>query len=212
MSTPDPRSRRAGLTRDQVLTAALELLDARGLRGFTLRALAGELGVDPMTIYWHIKGKDEILEGVVGLLLGSITPDETGPWHEQAAAMFRAHRRLLLEHPAVVDVLLTRPMTSAEAWAGAERFLLLVEPLLGRPEAGLWLRVLAAYTNGYLLTERPALEQQPSGTRNKQKAASSGTSEVPVQLGQPGDIGFETGLAVLIDAMRATAQGAPAAD
>lgn len=206
MSLPDPRGRRVGLSRDQVLRTALKLLDAHGLRAFTLRALAAELDVDPMTIYWHVKGKDEILDGVVALVLGRIEVGNTGAWHRQAAAMFRAHRQLLLEHPAVLDLLLSRPIRSADAWSGTERFLALVEPKLGRDSAVRWLRLLAAYTNGFLLTERRVSGVVEVAADAQRATAPPKTAEALRHLAEPSDEDFEAGLRVFVDAMRAEAQ------
>lgn len=204
MSSPDPRGRRVGLSRDQVLTTALDLLDARGLKAFTLRALAAELDVDPMTIYWHVKGKDEILDGVVGLVLGRIEAGKGGAWHRQAAQMFRDHREVLLRHPAVLDLLLSRPIRSADAWSGTERFLALVAPKLGQESAARWLRLLASYTNGFLLTERQAPVKLTAAS-TEPLPRDSKTGAALRRLTAHTDADFEAGLRILIDAMRASA-------
>jgi TetR/AcrR family tetracycline transcriptional repressor len=201
MSLPDPRGRRVGLSRDQVLTTALALLDARGLRAFTLRALAAQLDVDPMTIYWHVKGKDEILDGVVGLVLGRIEAGSAGSWHEQAAQMFRAHRELLLRHPAVLDLILSRPIRSTDAWSGTERFLALVEPEVGRDSAARWLRLLASYTNGFLLTERRVTDGTTSVSKGEALVTRPKTAQAMRELTANSDRDFEAGLGILIDAM-----------
>jgi AcrR family transcriptional regulator len=202
MSLPDPRGRRVGLSREQVLLTALDLLDAQGLKGFTIRALAAELDVDPMTIYWHIKGKDEILDGVVALVLGRIEVDATGSWDRQAAQMFRAHRHLLHQHPAVLDLLLSRPARTSAAWSGTERFLALVEPRVGATSAAKWLRLLASNTNGFLLPERRTLGLA-GDTDYTKLSPNSKTAEALRQMREHSDDDFEAGLVVLIDAMRA---------
>ena len=206
MSQPDPRGRRAGLSRDVVLTAALALLDAKGVKAFTLRALAAELDVDPMAIYWHLKNKDEILDGVVALVLGSIDAHGEGPWHDQAAAMFRAHRARLLDHPAVLELLLSRPVRSADAWAGTERLLTLLEPPLGQEAAARWLRHLASYTNGFLLTERSDAQRLAMAGTADRDAQRPRTTRALRQNRAQSDSDFEHGLALLVRGMRAEAR------
>ena len=208
MTQPDPRGRRAGLSREVVLSAAVELLDAHGLKAFTLRALAARLEVDPMAIYWHLKNKDEILDGVVALVLGDIGSDATGPWHAQAASMFRAHRARLLDHPAVLELLLSRPIRSADAWAGTERLLTLLEPELGGESAARWLRHLASYTNGFLLTERGEQARHLASAHGEDRdARRPRTARALKQNRAQSDRDFEHGLAYLVDGMRTEVRG-----
>ena len=65
--------RRQRLSRERVVGAALAIADADGLGALTIRSLATELGVKPMSVYYHVAGKDDILaalEGQAGLLEG----------------------------------------------------------------------------------------------------------------------------------------------
>ena len=56
---------RAPLSRERVLRGALAVADASGIGALTMRSLASELGVKPMSVYHHVAGKDEILDGLV---------------------------------------------------------------------------------------------------------------------------------------------------
>ena len=62
MSSP---THRPNLTRERVLSGAIELADEIGIEAFTIRKLALALGVKPMTIYHHVASKEEILDGMV---------------------------------------------------------------------------------------------------------------------------------------------------
>src|SRR4051812_50158042 len=57
---------RLGLSRERIVEGAIELLDRDGLDVFSMRRLAEELGVGTMTIYGYFRGKDELLDAVVG--------------------------------------------------------------------------------------------------------------------------------------------------
>ena len=55
-----------------MLRAAVEVADAGGIASLTIRSLADELGVKPMSVYHHVANKDEILDGIVDLVFGEI--------------------------------------------------------------------------------------------------------------------------------------------
>ena len=63
------RGERVGLSRQQILDAALGLVDRDGLKGLTMRSLGQELGVEAMTLYHYVPNKDALLDGLVDLLL-----------------------------------------------------------------------------------------------------------------------------------------------
>ncbi len=65
-------SRRTPLTRDRVLRAAIDLADAEGLDGLTMRRLAESLSVEAMSIYHHVRGKDAVLAGALDLVFTDI--------------------------------------------------------------------------------------------------------------------------------------------
>ena len=69
MSMPDdaPDTTRRPLTRDSILSAALELVDTEGLDALTMRALGARLGVEAMSIYHHLPSKQAVIDGIVDL-------------------------------------------------------------------------------------------------------------------------------------------------
>nr|BFE78795.1 hypothetical protein GCM10020093_013960 [Planobispora longispora] len=62
-------NRRPGLTRQIIVDAALRLLDEAGLEGLTVRRLAAELGVQSPALYWHFRTKQELLNGMAGVIV-----------------------------------------------------------------------------------------------------------------------------------------------
>ena len=67
---------RTPLSRDRILRAAVELADREGLESLSMRKVAQELDVVPMALYRHVANKDEMLDGMVDLVLGEIDPPE----------------------------------------------------------------------------------------------------------------------------------------
>jgi len=101
-----PRSR---LSRDSVLAGAVELADRIGVEPLTLRKLATHLGVKPMSIYYHVASKDEILDGMVDAVFAEIEmpPPET-PWREAMRTRARSARNALRRHPWAAGMLDSR--------------------------------------------------------------------------------------------------------
>ncbi|MGJ6979861.1 TetR/AcrR family transcriptional regulator [Aestuariimicrobium soli] len=94
-------SRRAPLTRDAVLSAAIALADAEGLDAVSMRRLAGELGVVPMALYKHVDDKDDLVTGMVDAVIeGYQVPagSPTEPWQDAFTARVRAARAAVLQH------------------------------------------------------------------------------------------------------------------
>ncbi len=63
---------RSPLSRERVLNGAVAVADAGGLSALTIRSLAQELGVKPMSVYHYVANKDEILDGIVDLVFAEI--------------------------------------------------------------------------------------------------------------------------------------------
>jgi len=117
-ATPRRRGRPPRVTRDQILTTALRLVDRDGLERLTMRRLGAELGVDPMAIYGHIPDKAALFDGLIEYVLADIElPVPTGQWVEDFGAVARAARTTLLNHPHVVSLLGTRPPVTEPAFA-----------------------------------------------------------------------------------------------
>jgi AcrR family transcriptional regulator len=107
-----PRKTAAGrppLTRERVLRAAVVLADRSGIESLTMRTLGQELGVEAMSLYNHVANKDDVLDGIVDLVVDEI--DVPGPGTGWKAAMrqraISAHE-VLVRHPWAATLLMSR--------------------------------------------------------------------------------------------------------
>jgi AcrR family transcriptional regulator len=101
--------RRARLSRDRVLRAAVALADDAGIDSLSMRKLAQELGVVPMALYKHVANKDELLDGMVDVVVGEIDPPLSGgDWKRAVRQRILSARRALLRHPWASRVLESR--------------------------------------------------------------------------------------------------------
>ncbi|AJT65160.1 hypothetical protein T261_3492 [Streptomyces lydicus] len=114
---------RAGLSRAQVLDAALDLVDREGLRGLSMRRLGGALGVEAMTLYHYVPHKEALLDGLVERVFAEALPPsaEGAPWQEQLRGYAAELREALLRHPGVLPLVVTRPMVTPAGLDAVER-------------------------------------------------------------------------------------------
>lgn len=109
---------RLKLTRERVIEAALQLMDAEGLEAVTMRAVARELGVEAMSLYNHVNDKDDLMDGIIDLAMkGFRQPTPRDHWLEAARDAGREWRRLLKAHPSMIQLLAehSKPMTTGAA-------------------------------------------------------------------------------------------------
>lgn len=97
--TPSPGSR-APLSRERVLAAAVSLVDEAGLGSLTMRELGQRLGVEAMSLYNHVANKDDILDGMVDLVVGEIDlPSDTADWKEAMRRRAASAQAVFTRHP-----------------------------------------------------------------------------------------------------------------
>jgi len=100
---------RAPLSRDRVLLGAMAVADAGGIGSLTIRSLAAELGVKPMSVYHHVANKDEILDGIVDLVFSEIErPSPDGDWRAEMRRRAISARAVLRVHPWAIPLLQSR--------------------------------------------------------------------------------------------------------
>src|SRR5688500_19270859 len=101
------------LSRELVLSTALELVDSKGLEALTMRRLGQELGRDPMSLYRYAENRAALLDGVSELVLNELPVHEEDPdWKAQLRQIAHNLRLLALQHPNVVPLLVTRPLST----------------------------------------------------------------------------------------------------
>jgi TetR/AcrR family tetracycline transcriptional repressor len=185
-----------GLTLELLVETGLRLLDEVGLDGLTVRRLATELGVQSPALYWHVRTKQELLDGMAAAIidsagLGPPADDET--WQEWLAGRARAYRRAMLAHrdgARLVASARRAPQTvrrfDTELAAMVARGFTPVEAL----------RTIAAL-NHYV--DGSVLEEQASTPDRNPEVTDLPTLLTALRAGPPmGDEVFEYGLRLLI--------------
>lgn len=154
------------LSRERIVEAALAVVRHSGYGQLTIRSLAAELGASPMSLYRHVRDKDDLLDEVVDRLLAEswrpgVSEDDWKAFVREAAERFR---RLLVEEPAALQVYLSRPVFSPTAVERME-VLLKIFRQAGLTEAGARraFAALQTYTVGFAALEAGRAGWSPPG-------------------------------------------------
>ncbi|MFC7385617.1 TetR/AcrR family transcriptional regulator C-terminal domain-containing protein [Sphaerisporangium rhizosphaerae] len=156
--------RPAVLSRERIVAAAVEILDAEGLEALTMRRLGTRLDVAAMSLYRHLPNRDALLTALVGHLFAEAVaePVPAVPWTEALRLFALAYRRTLLAHPDAVPLLATHPVdvdTGLTLLAGLlERF---AASGVARQDALTAVQSVGVYVLGHALAQ----VGRPLGTR-----------------------------------------------
>jgi AcrR family transcriptional regulator len=160
----DDSTARQPLTRERILQASLRFIDQHGLEDFTMRKLAQELKVDPMSLYRHFESKDALLDGVAEVLWGEV---ELADGDADVEALLRSLatslRALGHAHPRAYVLLLNRQICPLALLRLVEVILeQLQQAGFERKRASEIVCALSSYAVGYAMVELSALLPQPS--------------------------------------------------
>jgi AcrR family transcriptional regulator len=104
-----PRSRRAPLDREQVLRAALQVADKGGIEALSMRKLAHAVKVEAMSLYHHVASKEDILDGLVELVVSEIDAPAAGtPWKKAMRKRAISAHTVLMRHPWATMLFVSR--------------------------------------------------------------------------------------------------------
>lgn len=146
---------RPGLSRDRVIEAAAAVADRSGLAGVTMRSVGAELGVEAMSLYHHIRGKDDLVDGLAEWVFALIAaPRPGGEWRSEMVLRAESARAALSAHPWGLGMIESRR-------AAGDALLRHHDAVLGCLREGGFPVTLAAhafsaidsYTYGFVLTE-----------------------------------------------------------
>lgn len=145
----------ATLSKELIVAATLQVIDAEGVGGVSMRAVGRVLGVDAKSLYNHVDGKDGLLDAVAESLLGGVElPAPTGDLTTDLMGVARAFRRRALAHPQAASLVLSRQLSSLDGLAPVEAVLAALRDAgIAAEESVHLLRVVLATLIGTLLRE-----------------------------------------------------------
>ena len=113
---------RVSLSRERVLRAAVEIADGNGIGALTMRRLGEQVGAEAMSLYHHVANKEDLLDGVVEVVVREINdavdvidlPVTGADWKKAARQRILTAREVLLRHPWAPGVMETRNNSNPE--------------------------------------------------------------------------------------------------
>ncbi|MET1018481.1 MAG: TetR family transcriptional regulator [Microterricola sp.] len=188
---------RQQLTRRELTTAAIALIEREGLDALSMRRLATELDCAPMSLYTHVRNRDDLIDAIVEELIEQLAQpsgaDET--WQQLARQSLGAYRDLAVRWPNSFELLALAPYDSAPVAPHLARFVSRLERAGLSPEkAGQILGIVDAYATGFLVV------WARSGTRRP----TNGAVAAPDIAGLRDLDMFDTGLEAMIAGLDAT--------
>jgi AcrR family transcriptional regulator len=101
--------KRVPLSRERLLRGAITIADSAGIGALTMRSLANELGVKPMSLYHHVANKEEILDGIIDVVFGEIEqPAPDADWRSAMRTRAISARSVLRRHPWAIPLMESR--------------------------------------------------------------------------------------------------------
>jgi AcrR family transcriptional regulator len=105
----DNHEKRLPLSRERVLQSAVGIADTAGIGSLTIRSLAQRLGVKPMSIYYYVRNKSAILDGIVDLVFSEIElPAVGGDWRSELVRRANSTRQVLSRHHWAIGLMESR--------------------------------------------------------------------------------------------------------
>ncbi|MFD1935694.1 MULTISPECIES: TetR/AcrR family transcriptional regulator C-terminal domain-containing protein [Nonomuraea] len=213
-------SKRPGLTRQTLIDTGLRLLDDVGLEGLTVRRLAAELGVQSPALYWHVRTKQELLDGMADAIVraaGMGPPRDGEPWQEWLTRRARAYRASLLAHRDGARVVVNARQLSLEATRMFDDELTAMVGCGFTPVLALrTITAVSHYVTGFVLQEQSVPREQADTPQDRLAAladvlegGASATLLRAVREGGPplGEDAFEHGLRTLVNGTAAALSG-----
>jgi AcrR family transcriptional regulator len=161
-SPPRSRGPKQGLTVERIVRAGIEIADAEGLGGVSMRRVAERLGVGTMSLYTYVPSKAELVDVMFDRAVGSSPRDEVeGGWREKLTAVARAAWDLYRRHPWLLEVMaMSRPPLGPSSIADYDHQLRAVDGIgLTELEMDSVVNMVAVYVQG---TARAAAEAATS--------------------------------------------------
>lgn len=157
MSIPSDQLKKSklNLSKELIIESSLSMIEENGIDGFSLRKLAHKLNCEAMSIYYHMKNKDQIFDQIVDHLISKITfENQKNNPKEQLISIARQWRRLAQQHPNFFPILAVHPLNTKSGNHFMNQILMILEAAnLSQKQASYFLRVINYYLIGVGIDE-----------------------------------------------------------
>jgi len=219
---------RVQLDIDQIVDSAMAIADRLGPAAMTMRAIASELGVGVMSLYWYVPTKRDLEAAVLERLMSESSPPDrsSGDWRQDLSSIALSARANLLKHSWMIDFFSSAPYMVADVFGHGflrhiENSMQMVESLpFGFPEKMAIIGAIDDFTRGFTfgeIIEQRRMEQMGLSEADIQQALEPRLRELLAETDYPlmrnfmdhdhelpdKDTQFENGLAIILDGVAA---------
>ena len=207
------------LSRERILAAALEVVEREGLDALSMRRLAQELDVWPMSVYRYFRDKDELLDAVASSAAESaVLPRGRASWRAQMRELLHEARRAVGADPSGLASRLPRAILAPGLLRISDAGLAILDRAgFAKQDAASAWRALLSYTFGFAMSS-PAADPADAARRTRAAIAGLAEDEYPALSGAADELAavlggedeFDRGLDRILDGMAATLERRPA--
>lgn len=194
------------IRRDQVVSAALELLDELGLDALSTRRLAQKLGVESASLYWYFRDKSTLLAEMAAAALAARqtlgVPADPSQWSTWFTDNARNFRRVLLAHRDGARLHASTPVGSDDLTRNRPQIAYLVGAGLTHDEASMALFAASQFTIGCVLQEQAHGDEKFGSLATRASATPPPTGRNTASERVDPEAAFEFGLALMVDGLR----------
>src|SRR5262245_26904115 len=176
------RSRQGqGLSREEIVDAAIAIADSDGAEAVSMRRIAQVLRAGAMSLYWHLANKEHLLELMLDALMADVeVPEPTGDWQNDLRVQARSTRKVLLRHNWVIDFITARPPLGPNTLRNLDKSLASLDRLdVDTATATNILQTVSTYVSGAVIRELAELRVQ-----REQEQLVRGDTEFAAKLEQ----------------------------
>ncbi|HET7015875.1 MAG TPA: TetR/AcrR family transcriptional regulator [Streptosporangiaceae bacterium] len=153
---------RSGLTREDIVAAAIDVADRDGAEAVSMRKIAQVLRAGAMSLYWHLANKEHLIELMLDTLMGEVeVPEPSGDWRADLRAQAVSMRAVLLRHRWFIDFVGARPALGPNTLRNLDKMMALLDGLgLDTATTVNVLQTVNTYVSGAVLREFQEIRTQ----------------------------------------------------
>jgi AcrR family transcriptional regulator len=204
------------LSREQIVEAAIELVERDGSEALSMRRLGSELGVEGMAVYHYVAGREDLLSAIADRIYQPLSGlDSTSDWREDCRCFASELRRIAMARPATYVLVGLTPLETPASLRAVERLLgRLVAAGFAAHQALAVYRAVVSYAHGYVLAEAAGVAVDAASADGRRRLTALDRRSFPILRGRAKDLArldsdgaFAFGLRALVDGLPSPNQG-----